>query len=71
MNDWYICIMRGGFISSVTIVDEKYGEHTVKQFRNKGLSVKVFKDVEKYEEFCRKNNELWRMNNELQRSCGI
>ena len=67
MNDWYICIMRGGFISSVTIVDEQYAENTVKQFRNRGLSVKVFKDMEKYKEFCKENDEKYQKNVRLMR----
>ena len=67
MNDVYICIMRGGFISSVTIVDEQYAENTVKQFRNRGLSVRVFKDAVKYEEFCRENDEKYQKNMKLMR----
>lgn len=49
--DVYIAIMRGGFISSVTIVDSALAEHTIRQYRSAGLVVRVFKDREKYEAF--------------------
>ena len=71
MEETYICIMRGGMISSVTIVDSNLAEKTIRQFRPSGLCVRSFNIREKYLEFCVKNDLEHSKNVIMQREAGL
>lgn len=71
MEDTYICIMRGGMISSVTIVDSNLAEKTIRLFRSSGLRVRSFNTREKYLEFCVKNDLEHAKNMRAQREAGL
>lgn len=71
MEDTYICIMRGGMISSVTIVNSDIAEKTIRQFRSSGLCVRSFNTREKYLEFCVKNDLEHAKNVRMQREAGL
>ena len=69
MEDWTVCIMRGGFISSVTTGEPDVCKHAVRQYRGSGLKVRVFKTRQAYEEFAKKDYEEHIRQTMMQREC--
>lgn len=54
MEDVYIITMSAGQIDSVTIIDPDYAEHTARQLRSSGKSVRLFRERQKYLDFVQK-----------------
>lgn len=66
MEDVYVVTMIGGYVGPVTICDPSIARNTIRQLRNSGRKIKVFRNSREYLNFLERNYEERRKNIMLQ-----